>query len=323
MTRIVVLGASGAMGRLIAREATRRGLHVILAGRRANELVDLASTLPSGQSRAAIVDVGNTATLEPVIAQADAVLNTVGPFTRFAEPIVAACLRAATPYVDLANELSAVRTLLDRDGEARRQGVPLITGAGFGVVATETLALMLARASSRPLQNLQVAAAQDVAYATRGVQATIADGLAQGSPRYVNGDLVVATFGEGATTLAFPDGPRQVVPAPVGDLVAAQRASGAPDVVAYVPLPRERLVQQPDRDRDYRSTAFALGHTAEGTPIQADLSFGEGFEASATIAVEVAVRTLTNPRPGAWTPGQLFGSDLARACRAAISGPRA
>jgi saccharopine dehydrogenase (NAD+, L-lysine-forming) len=323
MAIIALLGATGTMGRLIAREATRRGHQVVLAGRHVDELVELASTLPSGQSRAAIVDLGNPATLEQVISQADVVLNTVGPFNRFAAPIVAACLHTTTPYVDLSNELSAVRALLDRDADARQRGVPLVTGAGFGVVATETLALMLADASPRPLQSVQVVAAQDVAYATTGVQATIADSLAQGSPRYLDGGLVAAPFGEGATTLQLGGAPRQVVPAPTGDLVAAQRATGAPDVVAYVPVPGERGSAGSTRDREFRSVAFALGRGADGTHIEADLRFGEGFEASATIAVEVAVRTAADAPPGAWTPGQLFGSQLAPACGAVVAGPRA
>jgi short subunit dehydrogenase-like uncharacterized protein len=319
MTTIAVLGASGTVGRLIAREAARRDVHVILAGRQAEPLIELASSLPAGLAHAAIVDVVDPATLESVIAQADLVLNTIGPFSRFAEPIVSACVQAATPYVDLANELSAVRALLDRDEEARRHEVQLVTGAGFGVVATETLALMLAHAS--PLQSIQVAAAQAVAYASRGVKATIADGMAQGSPRYVDGQLVVGAFGEGVTTVQFPDGPRQVIPAPVGDLLAAQRATGARDVVAYVTLPGERSVQTKPV-ANLRSVATAFGCSADNTRTEADLSFGEGFEASATIAVEVALRTLQAPRPGAWTPGQLFGTGLALACGAVVQGPR-
>jgi short subunit dehydrogenase-like uncharacterized protein len=268
------------------------------------------------------VDLGAPATLQSVVSQADVVLNTVGPFSRYAEPIISACLQSRTSYVDLANELSAVRALLDRDDEARQLNVQLITGAGFGVVATETLALMLAGASRQPLRSVQVAAAQAVAYASRGVQATIADSLAQGSPRYVDGRLVAARLGEGATTIQFADGPRNVIPVPTGDLIAAQRATGAPDVVAYLPAPETRTTQPDQKIGDLRSLALALGCRVDGTHIEADLSFGEGLEASATIAVEVALRALGNPRPGAWTPGQLFGPELAMACGAVVQGPR-
>lgn len=68
---------------------------------------------------------------------------------------------------------------------------------------------------------------------------------------------------------------------------------------------------------------MAVGSTAEGKQLKAHLSFGEGFEASAGIAVEVAIRTLANPQPGAWTPGQLFGTELAQACGAIVQGPQA
>jgi short subunit dehydrogenase-like uncharacterized protein len=322
MATLLVLGASGTMGQLIVREAVRRDLRVILAGRRADQLMQLASTLPAGQARAATVDIGDTATLAPVIGDADVVLNTVGPFSRFAEPIVSACLQARTAYVDLANELPAVTALLDRDDEARRQGVQLVTGAGFGVVATETVALVLAHASPQPLKSIEVAAAQAVAYASSGVQATIADVLAQGSPRYVDGRLVFSPLGEGATVLEFPDGPRHVIPVPIGDLVAAQRATRAPNVVAYAPLPGERSVQ-PDQATDLCSIALARGCTADGVQTEAEISFGEGFEASARIAIEVAVRTLGTRRPGAWTPGQLFGTELALACGGVVRGPLA
>jgi hypothetical protein len=120
--------------------------------------------------------------------------------------------------------------------------------------------------------------------------------------------------------LQFPDGPRQAIPAPVGDVVAAQRATGAANVIAYAPLPAERSVQ-PDHATDWRSVAMAVGCTADGAQIEADLSFGEGCEASAAIAVEVAVRTLADPRPGAWTPGQRFGTELALACGAVVRPP--
>ena len=271
--------------------------------------------------RAIVVDIAVPATLEPVLPGADVVLNTIGPFSLLAEPVIAACLQTRTHYVDMANELSAVRAVLDRDAEARRQNIALVTGAGFGVVATETLALMVAQASHAPLESIEVAAAPAVAYASPGVKATIAAGIEQGGPRYIDGQLVVGKFGEGATVLEFPGGRRQrAVPAPLGDLIAAQRATGAPNAIAYAPVPEEHSVPVP-ATQERRSVAMAIGRDANGARIRAELSFGEGFEASAAIAVEVAVRLAAEPRSGAWTPGQLFGIELAAACGARVVGP--
>jgi len=321
MATLLILGASGTMGRLIAREAARRDQCVVLGGRRAGELVELASTLPSGQARAAVVDITDAASLQRTIADVDVVLNTIGPFTRLAEPVVSACIGTGKVYIDIANELPAVQGSLDRDAEARREGATLITGAGFGVVATETLALLLAEVAGQPLQRIQVAAAQAVAYQTRGVQASVAVSLEQGSPRYEDGHLVVGALGEGATVLQFPDGPRTVIPVPTGDLIAARRATGAPNVVAYMPAPAERGDQV--ASADLHSLAMAIAELADGRRQEAHLAFGEGFEASAAIAVEVAVRSATAPRPGAWTPGQLYGREIAQTCGADVRGPAA
>jgi saccharopine dehydrogenase (NAD+, L-lysine-forming) len=307
------------MGRRIAHEAGRRDAQLVLAGRRADQLVQLASTFRPGQARAAIVDLGQPEHLDALIAEVDVVINTVGPFNRLAAPVIAASLRARRPYVDLANELSAVRALLDRHEEARRQDVTLVTGAGFGVVATEALAIMLARASQQPLDTIRVAAAPAVGYASPGVQATYSDALAEGSPQYVANELVVRPVGEGATTLEFPDRPRRAIPAPVGDLLAARRATHAPNVVAYAPLPAEHA----SGNGELRSTAMAAGWTRDGRRLDTSLTFGEGLQASAAIAVEVAIRTVASPCAGTWTPCQVFGPELAAACGAVVRGPQA
>jgi short subunit dehydrogenase-like uncharacterized protein len=250
------------------------------------------------------------------MAGADLVLNTVGPFSRHAGPVVDACVEVGVPYVDLANELPAVRELLQRDAEARRRGVVLVTGAGFGVVATETLALRLAQRNGEQLAEIQLAAAPAVASSSAGVRATVAEALSGGSARYADGRLVAVPFGEGVRTVAFPDRPRQVVPVPVGDLVAAQRATGAPNVVVYGDTAAHSA--PPTDAAHLRSYAWATATTASGQCLAARLTFGEGLQASADIAVEVAERVLSGAAPGAWTPGHLFGPDLAEACGADV-----
>jgi saccharopine dehydrogenase (NAD+, L-lysine-forming) len=273
--------------------------------------------LRRGAAREITVDVSASEALDAVVSGVDLVVNTVGPFTRLAAPLIEACLRARVPYVDVANELEAVLALLDRDAEANRRSVTLVTGAGFGVVATETLALLLARSTTEPLHSVQVAAAPAVAYASPGVQTTVAETLAQGGARYLDGRLVRTPLGEGATLLDRLGGVRRVIPVPVGDLVAAQRATRAPNAVAYAPAPAERPAATTS-GQELRSYAWAAGSTDQGHQLEAQLTFGEGFRVSAVIAAEVAVRLLAGARPGAWTPGQLFGPELALACGAAV-----
>src|SRR5215469_14696659 len=118
---VLLLGASGNRGRLIAAEVAARGLSVRLAGRRRGPLEDLARALAADGATTDVraVDVSDAASLAGAIAGTGAVLSTIGPFARQAGPVIDACLAAGLPYVDIANEWPAVRGLLDRDAQAR------------------------------------------------------------------------------------------------------------------------------------------------------------------------------------------------------------
>src|SRR5215472_14918594 len=142
---VLLLGAAGNSGRPIAAELAARRLSVRLAGRRQGPLEDLARALAADGATADVrtVDVADAASLAGAIAGVGVVLSTIGPFARQAGPVIDACLAAAVPYVDIANEWPAVRGLLDRDERARARGIALVTGAGFGPAATETLVLRL------------------------------------------------------------------------------------------------------------------------------------------------------------------------------------
>ena len=67
--------------------------------------------------------------------------------------------------------------------------------------------------------------------------------------------------------------------------------------------------------------AMAIGRDANGARIRAELSFGEGFEASAAIAVEVAVRLAAEPRWVRGAPWATVRHRLAAACGARVVGP--
>ena len=142
---VLLLGAAGNSGRLIAAELAARGLSVRLAGRRRGPLEDVARALAADGATTDVrtVDASDAALLAEAIAGVGVVLSTIGPFARQAGPVIDACLAAGVSYVDIANEWAAVRGLLDRDEQARAHAVALVTGAGFGSAATETLVLRL------------------------------------------------------------------------------------------------------------------------------------------------------------------------------------
>jgi saccharopine dehydrogenase (NAD+, L-lysine-forming) len=316
---VLLLGAAGSSGRLIAAALAGRGLSVRLAGRRLGPLEDLARTLAADGATTQVraVDAGEPASLAEAIADAGVVLSTVGPFTRQAGPVIDACLAAGVSYVDIANEWPAVRGLLDRSEQARAHHVALVTGAGFGPAATETLVLRLVAQMGMAPIRVRVAAAARVTHRSDGVRQTMQESLSQGvAITYRHGQVIREPLGTGATVLTFGGAQRQMLPGPVGDLEAARLASGAPNVVAYIADPTASIAGT--ASCTWAEVAAPDGHTAV-----AELTTGEGLRATAAIAAETTRRVLAGVAPGAWTPGQLFGADLvtdATSAQVTISG---
>src|SRR5215472_2198976 len=190
---VLLLGAAGNSGQVIAAELAARGLSVRLAGRRCGPLEDLAQTLAADGAITDVrtVDISDVASLAEAITGTRVVLSTIGPFTQRAGPVIDACLAAGVSYVDIANEWPAVRGLLDRDEQARAHAVTLVTGAGFGPAATETLVLRLVEQLGGVPDLVRVAAAAAVASQGDGVRQTFQEFVSQGVALIYRNDQVV------------------------------------------------------------------------------------------------------------------------------------
>jgi len=335
MNDVWILGATGRSGRAIAAELVARGVTPVLVGRDATRLRAMTGGEPL------VAD-----SVDAIVAELDrrkpaVVINTIGPFTETALPIARACRH----YVDIANELFAVTGLLDLHGEAVAAGRCLVTGAGFGVLATESVVLKLC-ADRPPAARVRVdafAAVTGAGLVGEALAASLVDGFRTGGRRYERGRLVRTRLGGDAERVTLPDGSTVgAAGAPSGELVAAQRASGAayvvagsghlptgrvaramlPVVAALVSVPalggvaKRRLagvrVTPPERSGPAVSWARAQVRWPDGSSREGWLRMGEGMSFTAAVAAEVAIRLARDEgRPGAYTPGSLFGAELA------------
>jgi short subunit dehydrogenase-like uncharacterized protein len=303
---VLLLGAAGSSGQLVARELADRGLSVLLSGRRLEPLAEMAGEL---SARGAVLDsmaldVTDAAAVRAAAARARLVLTTVGPFVRYGGPVLDACLDARVNYVDIANELTAVRQVLERNAEAEARGITAVTGAGFGPGGTESLVLGLVEELGETPDLVRVATVPANSHVSPGVRETIAALMPEGATTYVDGALVRAGFGTGATVLNFGGAQRTMLPGPAGDLEAARLASGAANVSAYFADPSQRV------DGDGYSYAYAEVVVGSDRRLAAQARAGDGVRAGAAYAAEVARRVLAGTSAGAWTPGRLFGKDL-------------
>ena len=124
---LLVYGANGYTGELIARRAAAAGVPAVLAGRNAGAVAALAAELGRDHRAFALDDA---AALDRALSGIRVVLNCAGPFSRTAAPLVAACLRARAHYLDITGEVAVLEALAARDAEARAAGIVLLPGAG-------------------------------------------------------------------------------------------------------------------------------------------------------------------------------------------------
>lgn len=154
---LILLGATGFTGRLVAHELAREpGLVWALAGRNAGKLERLVAELAErnpGRGLEAlpvlVADSHDAARLGELARQTRVVCTTVGPYDLLGEPLVAACAEAGTDYCDLTGETPFIRRMIDRyHGLALTRGARIVHGCGFdsipsdlGVMALQEVAM--------------------------------------------------------------------------------------------------------------------------------------------------------------------------------------
>jgi saccharopine dehydrogenase-like NADP-dependent oxidoreductase len=147
MHRTIMLVGAGQMGRsalaFLARRLPSAKFKVI---DRSAENLERAVGLDPTRIEGTRLDL---ATSSPNAHGVDCVINFAGPFFLGSDRVARAALKAGAPYVDVCDDVEGTQTILDLDAEAKRRGVPLITGGGLSPgVSNWVAAKMLANDAS-------------------------------------------------------------------------------------------------------------------------------------------------------------------------------
>ncbi len=145
--RIVLFGATGYTGRLVAEAMVERGLRPVLAARSAERLRELARDL-GGELDTAAADVSDPASVTALVGAGDVLVTTVGPFVRWGGPAAAAASTAGAHYLDSTGEPPFIREVFERYGAAAEQKESaMVTAFGYDWVPGNLAgALALSRA---------------------------------------------------------------------------------------------------------------------------------------------------------------------------------
>jgi saccharopine dehydrogenase (NAD+, L-lysine-forming) len=341
MLDVVVYGATGYTGRLVAAELARQNVAFAVAGRDAGKLDALVRAL--GRPVEAIsAPLDDAAALERMAARARVVLDCAGPFARWGKPVQDAALAAGRHFLDVTGEAGYMRDTAQRDAEARARNIALVNAVGFDVVPTDAAAVLAAEAAGTPPERVWIAFGNRGAGPSQGTSRSMLDGARFGGAAFVDGKLRPEPVGARRWEAPLPEplGRRSCISIPWGDLATAPRSTGAREVRTFIAVGRatarwaqalapaarllglaplralgERYIRRlPEGPSDEQRAHSNFGVYAEATGSQGTrgvwVAGGNGYDFTARSAV-LCARLAARPEfaaRGALTPSQAFGA---------------
>lgn len=240
MSRFLIYGATGYVGRAAAALAVERGLQPVLAGR-SPSVRDVAEELGTD---AVVVEVDDQAGLRSALADQPVVLNCAGPFHRTYRQLFDACLATGTHYLDITGEPVVFEAAAAADPQARAAEVMLLPAVGFDAVPTDCLAAHLVRRLPAAT-HLRLAFAQDgPAAIPPGTAQTLVETAPHLSSRLhrVDGAIVEAAP-RPTPEIDFGTGPVPTVLRTWADIYLAHKSTGIPNIDVYIALDPQLLRQ--------------------------------------------------------------------------------
>jgi short subunit dehydrogenase-like uncharacterized protein len=333
----MVYGATGFTGRLITLGLRAQGVSPVLGGRNRSKLRELGRRLDLDWRAAPLDDPGQ---LDAALADVDVVLHTAGPFSHTARPMVEACLRTGTHYLDVAGEAPPIESLAKHDAEARRCGIMIMPAVGFDVVPSDCLAAHVARRLPGA-RHLAIGIAA-MGFLTPGsAKAFLAYA---GEPVRVRrgGKLTGVPPGAVERSFDFGQGSRRSSAMSWGDTATAFYTTGIPNITTYFELtprlraalsacltwgrmlgsgPAQAVMQAftdmlPDgpteeQRRSRRMAIVAEAEDAAGRRVASRLHTPESYTFTSMTAPRIARRVAEGDlEVGFQTPGRVYGPDF-------------
>lgn len=336
MQPLMIYGANGYTGTLIAAEAARRGLKPVLAGRNRDALDKLAGPLELTRR---VFELKDAHEIDRNLDGVRILLNCAGPFSRTCEPLLAACVRKKVHYLDITGEIDVFAHCHRMHKQARHADIVVAPGVGFDVVPTDCLAAMLKQ--RLPDATHLVLAFEAGGGPSPGTARTSVEGLAKGGRARIDGELREVPLAWKSREFMRQDGSRRsAMTIPWGDVYTAFVSTGIPNIETYMAVPaktisrlrwlrhlrwllglpplqrylQERVGRTAGPDRKRRETSacevWAEARNATGKQFAASMRTPNGYDLTVNASLGIVEHLLANaPAGGYYTPSMLMGAD--------------
>jgi short subunit dehydrogenase-like uncharacterized protein len=334
---ILIYGANGYTGKLITKEAKARSVSVELAGRNKKEIQALSNE--SGFPYH-IVELTETTKLEVLLKDFHTVIHCAGPFSETAIPMVEACIKSNTNYLDITGEIWVFEDIMKYHEQAKSTGIVLMPGAGFDVVPTDCLAGYLKE--KLPSGNsLELAFVGSKTGMSRGTAVTMAKNISKGGFIRENGEIKNVPLAFEVKELKFAHKNQWCMTIPWGDLMTSYHQTKIPNIKVFsgaslkminkikkyrklkfllgigwiqklVRNKIEKSVTGPNEEKLMSGKTYVLGTIKDeaGNSFSAELITPEAYFLTAKTALESALKLKNNILKGYFTPSQAFGKDF-------------
>lgn len=334
----LIYGANGYTGELIAREAVKRGMQPVLAGRSKDKVEKLAAEFGC---KSAVFGLDDHTSLVRALTGMRAVLHCAGPFSQTARSMMQACLATHVHYFDITGEIDVFELAHSVHEKAQRAGIVLCPGVGFDVVPTDCVALKL-KLAMRDATHLALGF-HGSAGLSKGTTKTTIESAAFGGRIRKDGKLVTTPAAAVTRRIDFGRGERLAVAIPWGDVSTAFYTTGIPNIEVFIAsstqgveklrrtnrvrlLLRQRWLQSvlklvaqarvtpPTQVQRENNPTYVWGEARNeaGKVLTARMQTANGYtltvNSSLTILAEVFAGV---PDPGFTTPALLVGPDFA------------
>jgi len=333
----MIYGATGYTGKLIVKEAIRRGLTPVLAGRNENKLQQLTE---GNDLEYRIFDLSKRVSIAESLKDIDVVLHCAGPFSATAKHMMAACLFSQTHYLDITGEIEVFRHAKQLHASADKAGIVLCPGVGFDVIPTDCLAATLKAAL--PDANSLWLGFSSQSGMSPGTAKTSVEGLKNGGKIRQNSKIIDVPLAYKVRQIDFGNGFLNATTIPWGDVATAFYSTEIANVAVFIPL-SERKVKQlkrlekvrpilgwqwiqnlmkknidkkvtgPDKSKREKSETLVWGEVinGQGEVKTGRLTTANGYDLTVTGSIGIVEHLLSADEiaPGYYTPSQLMGAD--------------
>ncbi|MEM7106195.1 MAG: saccharopine dehydrogenase NADP-binding domain-containing protein [Bacteroidota bacterium] len=336
--KYLLYGANGYTASLIIEMTSEFGLTPILAGRTASKLEPIAKA--SGfESR--VFGLDDIDLVDRNLEDVDVVLHCAGPFIYTAKPMMEACIRTKTHYLDITGEIDVFEMGHEFDQQAKDAGILIMPGVGFDVVPTDSVAGYL-KEKMPDASHLMLAFAQAGGSTSHGTAKTMVENLGKGGMIRKNGVLTKVPSAYKSQKIDFGVFQRHAVTIPWGDVSTSYHHTGIPNIEAYISMPpnvikmmkfqrnlewlmrmgfvKNYLKRKIDKrpagpDEQSRKTAsmYVYGKVTNdaGDRLEYRIKTPEGYTLTAWMGLNITKKVLEGKSsPGFHTPAGLFGHKL-------------